>query len=141
VSADARDAAESVQGARRLEDLRLWIIVLAATAFGAGLAAGAFLVARPAPTTAASNDGFEDYARLMVERFQLSDKRRELLSVVLEEYQADLDELRARHAARLAQDMEPELRELGLRYRAIVRDKVLPVSGREEFDRLAMNAR
>jgi hypothetical protein len=28
-----------------------------------------------------------------------------------------------------------------LRYRSIVRDKVLPVAGRDEFDRLAMDAR
>lgn len=125
----------------RLEDLRLWIVVLCATTFGAGLAAGAFLVPRPAPVVVGRASGFEDYARLLAERFELSDKRRELLSVVLEEYRSDLDELRARHAARLAEDMEPELRELGLRYRSIVRDKVLPVAGRDEFDRLAMDTR
>lgn len=131
----------SVSGASRLEDLRLWIAVLFATAFGAGLATGAFLVPRASPVALEAGSGFEDYARLLSERFELSDKRRQLLSVVLEEYQSDLGELRARHAARLAKDMEPELRELGLRYRTIVRDKVLPVSGRDEFDRLAMDAR
>lgn len=140
MSAESR-VEDSRSGARRLEDVRLWIVVLFATAFGAGLAVGAFLVPRTASVAAERGSGFEDYARLLVERFELSDKRKELLAVVLEEYQADLDVLRARHAARLAEDMEPELRELGLRYRAIVRDKVLPVAEREEFDRLAMDAR
>jgi hypothetical protein len=103
-------------------DLRLWIGVAALSCFGAGLAV-------------------DDYARLLAQRFALSQERRDLLEVVLEEYKADADEIRGRHMAELNTAMEPELRELGQRYRAIVRDKVLPVAERDAFDRLASGPR
>ena len=113
-------------------DLRLWIGVAALSCFGAGLAVGALLIApKRTATPPASDAAFDDYARLLAQR----------LEVVLEEYKADADEIRGRHMAELNTAMEPELRELGQRYRAIVRDKVLPVAERDAFDRLASGPR
>ncbi len=124
------------------QDLRLWIGVAALSCFGSGLAVGALLIApKRASAPLASDAAFDDYARLLAQRFALSQERRDLLEVVLEEYRADAEEIRARHMAELNTSMEPELRELGLRYRAIVRDKVLPVAERDAFDRLASGPR
>ena len=123
-------------------DLRLWIGVAALSCFGAGLAVGALLIAPKRTTNPPVSDAaFDDYARLLAQRCALSQERRDLLEVVLEEYKADADEIRGRHMAELNTAMEPELRELGQRYRAIVRDKVLPVAERDAFDRLASGPR
>lgn len=123
-------------------DLRLWIAVLALSCFGTGVAVGALLIGSGTRAGIPAADGpFEDYARLLGARFDLSQERRELLAVVLEEYRADMEAIRGRHMAELTSAMEPELRELGLRYRALVRDKVLPKDGRGEFDRLASDLR
>lgn len=132
-----------MSGSKRLAgDLRLWIGVLALSCFGTGVAVGALLLPGGRAAEIPAADGpFEDYARLLGERFELSAERRELLAVVLEQYRADMEQIRGRHMAELTSAMEPELRELGLRYRALVRDKVLPKDGRAEFDRLASDLR
>jgi len=113
-------------------DSRLWILLLVATSFLAGGAGGVLVgleIRPPAPAPGA----FADYERLMVERFDLSEQRARGLRAVLDQYQRQIDRLKARNAAAL----EPELSKLGLTFRTVVRDTVLPADRREEFSRMA----
>lgn len=111
--------------------LRLWIAILAVTAFLAGLAGGVVLGLQVRPEPVESGP-FGDYERLLVERFELSPERERALRVVLEQYQRQVDGLFTRNA----EELEPELARLGVRFRSVVRDSVLPPDRREEFDRL-----
>lgn len=111
--------------------LRGWIALLAATSFLAGLAGGVILGFELRPEGRASGP-FADYEELLVRRFRLSPERSRGLHVVLDQYQRQIESLKDRNAAAL----EPELVRLGLNFRAVVRDTVLPAAAREEFDRL-----
>lgn len=121
-----------------MTNLRLWVAILTLTAFLAGLACGPFL-ARPfvGPVRAAAEGPFDEYERQVVATFRLAPERREPLHAVLEQYRRDVESIKDRHLADYMSAMEPELAELGRRYRAQIRDRVLPVEARPEFDRLA----
>lgn len=113
------------------ESLRLWLVVLVATAFLAGLAGGVWLGLRvriepPEPGP------FADYEALLVETFDLSPERARGLRGVLDQYQRQIESIKNRNAAAL----EPELARLGLTFRAVVRDTVLPADRRDEFERM-----
>lgn len=114
------------------DDLRLWILLLVVTSFLAGGAGGVLLglsMRPPAETPGA----FADYEALLVERFDLSEERARGLRVVLDQYQRRVERLKARNDA----ELEPELAKLGLTFRSVVRDTVLPPDRREEFSRLS----
>ena len=112
--------------------LRLWILLLVATSFLAGLAGGVLvgLEFQPPP---AERGPFADYEELLVERFELSPRRAQLLHRVLGEYHKRIESLKGRNV----EAIEPDLMRLGLTFRGHVRDDVLPVSQRAEFERLA----
>jgi hypothetical protein len=115
--------------------LRAWLVILAVTCFLAGLAGGILigLELQPPP---AERGPFADYEELLVERFDLSPRRAELLHKVMNEYHKRIENLKARYV----DDLEPDLVRLGLTFRGHVRDDVLPASRRDEFDRLAAGA-
>lgn len=120
-----------------MTSLRLWVSILALTAFLAGLACGPFVSAWFIPPTRAAESGpFADYERKLVETFHLAPERREPLHVILEQYRRDIEGIKDQHMADYMTSMEPALREKGLQCREVIRDKVLPESQRSEFDRL-----
>jgi hypothetical protein len=117
--------------------LRLWVSILALTAFLAGLACGPFVSSWLFPPARAAESGpFADYERLLVQTFHLAPERREPLHVILEQYRHDIESIKDQHMADYMTSMEPALREKGLQCREVIRDKVLPESQRPEFDRL-----
>ncbi len=117
-----------------MESVRLWVILLALTCFAAGLSAG-MVLARPAQV--ASDEPFAEYRRAFQQRFELEPERERLFGELLRNYQRDFDASRERVLAASRSQLEPELAELGLRYRQLIRDHVLPPARREEFDQLA----
>lgn len=119
-----------------MNNVRLWIAILAIVSFAAGAGAGVWLTARSLKTEAPTG-AFGDYEELLARRFSLSPERRKCLNAVLEAYQRDIDVIKDRYAADSMSAMEPELRERGQYYRDLLRTKVLPESQRAEFERLA----
>lgn len=115
--------------------VRLWIAVLVATSFLAGLAAGLLGGLRLAPAPP-DRGPFADYETLLVEQFDLSPERQRGLRYLMDEYHRRLERLKTRNIDVL----EPELVRLGLTFRGRVRDTVLPPSRRTEFDLLAEGA-
>jgi uncharacterized membrane-anchored protein YhcB (DUF1043 family) len=120
-----------------LNNLRLWIVILALVAFIAGGATG-WLIAAGGRRPVASHGAFSDYQQKLVETFQLSEERAQLLRVVLSNYEKDIAEIKDRHMADITSGMEPELSEKGRYYRDLIHDKVLPENKRPEFDALAL---
>ena len=116
-----------------MNDLRAWILILALVSFLAGGAAG-FVIGRDGVAAPVVPGPFADYEARFSQTFELNDEQRGLFRDVLAHYQADIDAVRARQEARSASAMEPELRELGIRYRTLIRDRVLPDNKRPLFD-------
>jgi hypothetical protein len=122
-----------------VSNLRLWVVLLALTAFLAGVATGPWVSAWFMPQTRAATAGpFVEYERALSERFQLSPERRVPLQALLDEYGRDLERIKDRHMADYMSSMEPDLSKLGRAYREEIRDRVLPEHQRAEFDRLAL---
>jgi hypothetical protein len=119
-----------------MENVRLWVILLALTCFAAGLSAGLGL-ARPAPAPVRSDEPLAEYRRAFQQRFALEPERERLFGELLRNYQRDLDASRERVLDASRSQLEPELAELGLRYRQLIRDHVLPPARRDEFDQLS----
>ena len=115
---------------------RTWITLLAGTSFLAGLAAG-LLISAVRADQAGSEGDFGGYHRRLVQQFDLSPKRSELLGAVLVNYEQDLARVRDQQTARSMETMEPELRELGGRYWVLIRERVIPPGSRSEFDSFA----
>lgn len=116
---------------------RLWAVILALVAFIAGGATG-WLVAAAGNRPTPARGPFSDYQEKLVETFQLSDERAQLLHVVLTNYEKDIAEIKDRHMADITSGMEPELSEKGRYYKDLIHDKVLPENRRSEFDALAL---
>ncbi len=112
--------------------LRGWILLLAGMAFLAGLASGMLLGISTRPAEPPQGP-FAEYRELLAAEFDLSPERRRGLAAILERYQRELEVLQGRQAAAI----EPELRRLGLQYRDLIRDFVLPEAQRARFDALA----
>ncbi|MBL8858633.1 MAG: hypothetical protein JNL28_09025 [Planctomycetes bacterium] len=122
-----------------MTNLRLWVAILALTAFLAGVATGPWVAAwfMPSPRVAASG-AFDEYERALSQTFDLAPERRAPLRAILDEYRRDIERIKDRHMADYMSSMEPDLRKLGRATREVIRDKVLPESRREEFNRLAL---
>ena len=85
-----------------------------------------------------TNAGTEGYVRRrLVQQFELSEERSQLLGAVLVNYEQDLARVRDQQTARSMETMEPELRELGGRYWKMIRERVIPPNSRSEFDSFA----
>ena len=122
-----------------MTSLRLWVVILALTAFMAGIATGPWVSAWFMPQARAETIGpFVEYERALCDRFQLSPERRAPLRAILDEYSHDLERIKDRHMADYMSSMEPDLSKLGRAYREEIRDKVLPEHQRAEFNRLAL---
>ena len=122
-----------------MSNLRLWVAILALTAFLAGVATGPWVSAwfMPSPRVVSSG-AFDEYERALSQIFELSPERRAPLRAILDEYRRDIERIKDRHMADYMSSMEPDLRKLGRAYREEIRDKVLPESRRDEFNRLAL---
>ena len=115
---------------------RAWITLLAGTSFLAGLAAGLLVAAVQADESGLEGD-FAGYRQRVVRQLELNPERSELLAAVLVNYEQDLARVRDQQTARSMETMEPELRELGGRYWKLIRERVIPLDSRSEFDRFA----
>jgi hypothetical protein len=107
---------------------RLWILILAATTFCAGLAGGILLALRWQPAPAAR--AFQAYERRMIETFDLDDERQRNLHYILDSYRDEIEGLKEESVAAL----EPELVRQGQRHRELIRTWVVPEHRRQEFD-------
>lgn len=119
-----------------MDRLRLWIASLALVCFLAG-GAGGLLVARGSRPGGGALGPFEDYRRMFAAHFDLSPERARLMGELLRNYHKDIEDVRQRALEASMSDLEPDLNRLGLRYRDLIRNHVLPEDQRAEFDRLA----
>ena len=120
--------------------LRAWICVLTLTAALAGGAAGVLVERQRAASARPPEGAFEAYERQFLASFDLSPERERLFSQVLRHYQRELEGIRQGAFEDSMGTLDPELVRLGLRYRDLIRNHVLPESERGEFDRLAQAA-
>ena len=115
-----------------MSSTRLWIVLLAATCFLAGLAGGILTGIRIAPRTVEPR-AFADYADLLIETYDVPPERERYLWAFLQQYHRDLEELKARNVAQA----EPEVIRLGEICRQRIRDYILSEEDRVAFDREA----
>ncbi len=107
---------------------RLWVLILAATAFCAGIAGGVLLSLH---WRAEREPGrFQNYEQRMVETFGLDEEHARYLRYILESYDDEIEALKERSVAAL----DPELVKQGLRHRELIRTWVVPEHRRQEFD-------
>ena len=111
-----------------LKSERLWVLVLALTAFCAGLAAGVLLCSRRLP--AQGPRPFGAYEERMIEAFDLDPERVRNLRYILNDYQDQIEALKESNIAAL----DPKLVKIGRDHRELVRTWVVPEHHRQEFD-------
>ena len=114
---------------------RLWVLILALVCLLCGGGAG-YLVSELRRPAEVARGPFADYERLLVERFDLGQERADLLHALLQHYANEIDGIRNQYTASSLSAMEPELREQGVTFRNLIRERVLPEGRRAEFDRL-----
>ena len=120
-----------------MNNLRLWVVLLALVSFGAGAAAGIWgTAARLKPP--AKTGPFEDYRRMLLTTFPLSPERGKHLETVLSAYAREIEGIQARRLADTMSLYGPELEERGRYYRSLIKDRVLPEDQRERFEQLAL---
>ncbi len=109
---------------------RLWILVLVLVAFAAGLAGG--ILWRSAKPSDLAQHPFEPYFQRLVSEFGLNEAQARDLGIALVEYGDKIDRLR--EAA--PQDRRSELIAAGEDCVSKIREFIIPVDQRAEFDRL-----
>lgn len=114
---------------------RLWLLVLAAVCFLAGLGSGIYVSER-GHLLEERERAFGDFERAFVAEFELDPERQRLLADLLDHYNRETAAIRNRYAAEIHMEMEPELRRAGLEYRGLIRDRLLPEAQRRKFDDL-----
>ena len=120
-----------------MNNLRLWVVLLALVSFGAGAAAGIWgTAARLEPP--AKTGPFEDYRRMLLATFPLSAERSKHLETVLAAYAREIEGIQARRLADTMSLYGQELEERGRYYRGLIKDRVLPEDQRERFEQLAL---
>ncbi|HUR29645.1 MAG TPA: hypothetical protein VM509_15755 [Planctomycetota bacterium] len=122
-----------------MSNLRLWILLLACTAFGAGLGVGWFASNRTHSKVdvGAESGPFEGFQREFARTFKISKERERLLAELLASYQREIDGLEEAQLESGRSDLEKQLVKLGLTYQELIRNSVLPSDQRSEYDRLA----
>src|SRR5689334_8048075 len=120
-----------------MNNLRLWIVLLACSAFGAGRGIGWFAAGKVHARVERESGPFEDFQRRFAGTFQLSAERERLLGELLANYQRDIDGLEKAQLETGRADLEKQLVKLGLTYQDLIRNSVLPPDQRSEYDRLA----
>ena len=123
-----------------MNPLRVWIAVLAGTAFCAGLAGGLYWGERRAAVDQLDGDYSAVYRRMFEDEFDLSPERRRLFEALLERYDEEVEEVRQRALAQSVIRLDEDLAALGVRYRDAIRNHVLPRAQQEHFDRLVAQA-
>ena len=113
-----------------LQSERLWILLLALTAFLAGGAGGILVGRELAPVV--ERGPFADYENLLSDSFSLDEAARRDLRYILERYHAEVEACEADRAALF----EDELEEIGARWRERIRTWILTPDQRQTFDRL-----
>ena len=114
-----------------MSSTRFWALVLAAVSFLAGLAAGV-LFAGTGEAQLPSGP-FARYEQRLLDEYDLGPQRRRALRALLTQYGEDLERAQRRHLPVYQAAMEPDLTDLGVRYSALIRDKVLPPSQRQRY--------
>lgn len=107
---------------------RFWVVVLALTAFCAGLAGGVLLSFRRA--TGQEAGPFGAYEQRMIAAFDLDDERVNSLRYILRKYQEKIEALKESNIAAL----DDELVKIGRAHRELIRTWVVPEHERQEFD-------
>ena len=107
---------------------RLWLALLVATVFCAGIATGMLLSFRVRPLQAAEPS--QAYEQRMSETFDLDEERRENLRWILDDYREKVEALKERNLAGL----DAELVKIGRDHRELIRSKVVPERHLQEFD-------
>ncbi len=115
--------------------LRLWIALLALTAFGAGASAGLWLAVRLQPEEPRP---FSDYEKLFLQEFELEPARARLFRDLLAAYADDRSAVERKHLAAYRSSMEADLRRLGRDYSDLLRNHVLESDDRARFEALAL---
>ena len=122
-----------------MENLRLWIAVLACAAFGAGMGVGWYGSTR---VQAEQERGrafgpFDAFRQQFEATFKPSAERQRLLKELLAHYQKEIDALEQEQLDRGRPELERKLEKLALTYQERIRNSVLPPDQRAEYDRLA----
>jgi len=112
---------------------RFWVLVLAITTFGAGLAAGVLLAATGRVPSLRSEEvarPFGAYEQRMTEAFDLDEEQVRNLRWILRDYQEKIEVLKESNVAAL----DGELVKIGREHRELIRAKVVPEHHRQQFD-------
>lgn len=122
-----------------MTNLRLWIVLLAASAFGAGLGVGWFASsqAQVQAERARASGPFEGFRREFVAVFGLSPERERLLRELLSHYEREIDDLERAQLESSRGELTGKLENLAVTYGGRIRNSVLPPDQRAEYDRLA----
>jgi hypothetical protein len=122
-----------------MTNLRLWILLLACSAFGAGVGVGWIVSSRIQARAERERGGgpFEGFERQFVQTFKISPEREHLLRELLAAYQREIDGLEQAQLDSGRVELERNLVKLGLTYQDRIRNSVLPPDQRTEYDRLA----
>ncbi len=118
-----------------MNSIRLWIVLLSLVTFLCGLGTGLFVAEREARAASLKKD-YGEFERSFVTVFELDTERQQVLAGLLELYNRDTQTIKDQYAAQNRHEMEPQLRRLGLEYRSVLRNRLLPASQRPKFDRL-----
>lgn len=122
-----------------MKDLRLWIIVLAASFFLAGTATG-LLMGERRRGEERSTKPFADYVDLLTDHFQLEPKRRALLEEIMRIYAEDIEKTQRLHEEALAPQLVEDLELYGKRCRERIRNQLLDADERAEYHSLALGS-
>ena len=109
---------------------RLWILLLALTAFLAGGAGGILMGRRMAPRVEVGP--FADFEARFVETFSLDEEKRRDLHYILDRYHAEVEAEESEQVALL----EDKLGQIGAKWRDRIRTWILSPEERDVFDRL-----
>ena len=77
----------------------------------------------------------------MIAEFDISPTRARYFRILMDKYQEEIEQVKEDHMAAQASAMEPELRNLGLRYNEHIKNHVLREHQRDEFERLSSGNR
>ena len=122
-----------------MQNLRFWILLLACSAFGAGLGVGWFAASRvhARETLAADAGPFAGFEAQFARTFKISKERERLLGELLTCYKREIDEKEQDQLEKGRTELDRELEKLSLTYRERIRNSVLLPEQRTEYDRLA----
>lgn len=119
-----------------MNSLRGWIVLLAATSFLAGIAAGVIfgLEVAPAPP---DRGPLDEYQARLVRTFHLDRGQQKTLALRIDQYRREIEAVQSKYMP----GMEAELVKAGLGCRDYIRDRVLPPAERRRFDALVQTGR